>query len=190
MKMNIHQLQVIYQIEEDRILIRLNTLTGEEFRLSLTRRMMRRLFPYFVRESKQTGATAFQVPSHDGANNNALDQFKKQELLHLGDFQTPFSNQVSVLPIGEEPLLATTIHVNRQEHGSLQLRFEEQVLNRSELRSFEVTMGVDLFKGFMHLLESALDQADWGFSQRDGNQETINQPDDGFPSNDPPKYLN
>jgi hypothetical protein len=187
--MSIHQLQVVYQIEQDRILVRLNTLTGEEFRVSLTRRMMKKLFPHLVRKSTQVGTSKFQEPSHDGANVKALEQFKKQELLKLGDFQKPFSHQVSVFPIGEQPLLATTVHLNQQEDGSLKIRFEEKILNPSEIRNVEVTMNIDLLKGFMHLLDAALQESDWGALQTVDDEVAKNLLDDAF-LNNKPKYLN
>ena len=43
--MQIHQLSVTYQAEQDRILLRINSTSGEEMRMWLTRRLMSGLWP-------------------------------------------------------------------------------------------------------------------------------------------------
>jgi hypothetical protein len=188
--MKIHQLQVTYQVEEDRVLIRLNTTTGNEFRLSLTRRMVKNLFPHILRVSKQMEASPIQAPSHDGTTIKALAQFKKQELLQLSDFKTPFSNQASTFPIGEVPLLATTVHLTHHVNGSLQIGFEDNVTNKNGSRGFQVTLDESLLVGFINLLESALQQADWGILPVGIDPVTPDQHEDAFASAEPTKYLN
>ena len=44
--MNIHQMSVNYAERDDRLLLRVNTQDGQEFRLWLTRRMTGRLLPH------------------------------------------------------------------------------------------------------------------------------------------------
>ena len=188
--MKIHQLQIVYQMEQDRILVRLNSSAGDEFRLSLTRRMVKMLFPHITQASKQSGNSPLNPVAHDGADQKVVEQFKRRELLQNGDFQTPFSSQVTSLPIGEEPLLATTVHLTRNANSSLQLGFEEKIPSRTGPRSFQVTLDESLLEGFMYLLESAVQQADWGFSLVDEAQITQNRSEDSFIFAEPSKYLN
>ncbi len=47
--MNIHQLQLAFDAAEDRLLFRLSTTAGEEFRVFLTRRFVKMLWPHLVR---------------------------------------------------------------------------------------------------------------------------------------------
>ena len=188
--MNIHQLQVTYLVEHDRILVRLNTHAGEELRLWLTRRMIKNLFPHMLQASTEIAAPLALTASHDGADRRALAEFKKQETLQKTDFNTPFNTQAAVLPIGGDPLLATTVHVTPTDKGSLRIGFEEKVPGAAKPRGFEVTLGPGLLPGFMHLLELALKHADWGIALREVETVQETNPIDAFATAQPPKYLN
>ena len=177
-------------MEHDRLLVRLNTHSGEELRLWLTRRMVMNLFPHMVEVSLTLDADSTQGASHDGANDKALHQFRKQESLQQADFKTPFSTQGGVLPMGNEPLLATTVHVTPRERNALHLAFEENLPGDGPKRGFEVVLASQLLHGFMHLLETALKQADWGITLIDDKAPGENGPMDALATAVPPKYLN
>ena len=177
-------------MEHDRILVRLNTHAGEEFRLWLTRRMVKNLFPHMIKASAEVFSAQPQLASHDGADSSALTEFSKQEALQQADFQTPFNTQALVLPIGDAPLLATTVHITASESGTLRLGFEEKIPGAPGSRSFEVTLGPSLLHGFLHLLESALKHADWGISLGDVEKLKETKPIDAFAAAQPPVYLN
>lgn len=187
--MKIHQLQASYLVEHDRILVRLNTHGGEELRLWLTRRMVRHLFPHMLLASAELAAPSALPASHDGAGRQALAEFTTQEALQRSDFDTPF-NTAAVLPIGSEPLLATTVHVTPTGQGTLRIGFEEKLPGAAQTRGFEVSLGPGLLPGFMHLLELALKQADWGIARRETGPATEAGPLDAFAAAQPPKYLN
>lgn len=188
--MNIHQLQASYSVEHDRILVRLNTHAGEELRLWLTRRMVRKLFPHMIEASAQLVDPQTPAASHDGADHHALNRFRKQEALECSDFQTPFSTDVSALPIGAEPLLATSIHIVAAQDGCLRIGFEEKVPGVDGSRGFEVNLALPLLHAFLHLLESALKQTDWGISLAEVDAQDESNPLQAFAAALPPKYLN
>jgi len=188
--MKIHQLQASYLVEHDRILVRLNTHAGEELRLWLTRRMVRHLFPHMLLASSELAAPSALPTSHDGAGRQALAEFKKQETLQRSDFNTPFNTEAAVLPIGSEPLLATTVHVTPIGQGTLRIGFEEKLPGAAQTRGFEVSLGPGLLPGFMHLLQQALKQADWGIALRETEPAPEASPLDAFATAQPPKYLN
>ena len=188
--MDIHQLQISYQMEQDRLLVRLNTHSGEELRLWLTRRMIRNLFPHMVEASVAIDSAQAQLTSHDGADSRALSQFKKQESLRQADFQTPFSAENPVLHMGSEPLLATTVHITPREGGALRLAFEENTPGATAMRRFEIVLEPVLLHGFMHLLESALKHADWGITLTGVNTLGEAPTLDALAGAEPPKYLN
>ena len=48
-RMQIHQLSVSYQAEQDRLLLRVSSTSGQEMRLWLTRRLMLGLWPLISR---------------------------------------------------------------------------------------------------------------------------------------------
>ena len=188
--MKIHQLQASYQMEQDRVLVRLNTLSGEELRLWLTRRLIRNLFPHMMQAATALTDTQAPLVSHDGADRAALTQFRKQESLQQADFDTPFNTEASVLPMGKEPLLATAVHITPSEDGSLRIGFEEKIPDTAGVRSFEVTLDPPLLHGFMHLLELTLKHADWGIQLVKQNPPNDAHAMDAFAAAEPPKYLN
>ena len=188
--MQIHQLQATYSTKHDRILVRLNTYAGEELRLWLTRRMVRNLFPHMMQASTALVSPQTQAASHDGGDQRALTQFRKQEALEQADFQTPFNADVAALPIGAEPLLATTAHITPSAGSSLRIGFEENIPGSAGFRSFEVTLGLPLLHAFLHLLESALKHADWGITLVEIEAPEETRPINAFAAAVPPRYLN
>lgn len=186
----IHQLQASYQIGQDRILVRINTHAGEELRLWLTRRMLKNLFPHMSKACEDLVSTLPQQTSHDGADQHALTELSKQESLREADFQTPFDNQALSLPMGDEPLLVTTVQIATSAAGTVRLGFEEKLPGGSKTRSFELTLNSTLLHGFLHLLETALKQAEWGLTLGEAEKTKNNLLLDAFASAEPPRYLN
>lgn len=175
---------------QDRLLVRLNTQGGEELRLWLTRSMMKKLLGHLLQASGASATPPGPLESHDGSSSAALAQFKKQEALQHADFKTPFKAQASALPIGAEPLLATTVHISPLAGGSLRLGFEDKSDASSASRGFEVTLDPPLLLGFMHLLDLALKEADWGLALSPATKAQGAQALDAFVGAEPPRYLN
>lgn len=201
----IHQLQVTYLTEHDRILVRMNTRAGEEIRLWLTRALLRNLHPHLAMVTNEIAALApaqAQGPAqnaaeeptgsvaHDGADSRALIEFKKQESLQKTDFSTPFAAQAQTLPLGGEPLLATTAQLTVLESGQLRLGFEEKLAVTDKNRQVEITLGADLLNGLMHLLDLALSNANWGLGVAPATLFKKPVPPDAFATAMPPQYLN
>jgi hypothetical protein len=164
--MHIHQMSVTFLPEHDRILVRVNTTEGEEMRLWLTRRLMAGLWPLLTKmltahllKLESAGAT---LEASDEALRKMLADFRKEEFLQHADFDTPFQDGQSRLPLGEEPLLVTDVDATPLPAGPLQLSFNERsVGGHAEPRSFRIEMEPRLMQGLMHLLEQALVQSQW-----------------------------
>lgn len=186
----IHQLQASYVMEQDRILVRMNTRDGQELRLWLTRRMVRNLFPHLTEVTTEMVARHAADSHHDGANISALKEFKKQESLQKCDFSTPFNNQGTTWPVGDVPLLVSTVRLTPGETGTLCLAFEECLPGVPPTRSFSVTLGHELLHGLLHLLESALQHADWGIALVQGLSSKGSSTLDDFDQIKSPRYLN
>ena len=201
----IHQLQVTYHTEHDRILVRMNTRAGEEIRLWLTRGLLKNLHPHLVLvtsevaalspnqgNSSDLGTTGKPVgaASHDGADNLALLEFKKQESLQKADFSTPFAAQAQTLPLGGEPMLVTLAQLSVLESGQLRLGFEEKLSTTEKNRQVEITLGADLLNGFMHLLDMALGNANWGLVLAPATPYKKPAAPDAFATALPPQYMN
>lgn len=192
--MNIHQLQANYQLEQDRVLLRLNTQTGEEYRLWLTRRMAKGAFPHMVQQSQRMAAQSGEAVGHDGhhAANKAADlaTFRQQESLAKADFQTPYAEGVP--QTGPTPLLVTHIHVTPVDDNTLRIGFEEKLPNADSKRQCEVTLSLTTIHALLHLLETVFKAADWGLGAEPAPG-AAPEPDaelDVFAAVDRPVYLN
>lgn len=187
--MDIHQLQASYQADEDRILLRLNTHSGEEMRVWLTRRMLKGMLGHVqrladhLRAMRNAAATADAEEDTSGTLDN--------------DFESPFeSSEQTVLPLGERPLLTTALHVSPDADNSLKVRFDEVSDGHSEPgRSMEITLGPELLVGFVQVIDAVLKVADWGITLDSPLpsapvQETTANPLDDFANATRPKYLN
>src|SRR6478609_4219825 len=164
--MQIHQMSVSYLPEQDRILMRINTVEGEEMRMWLTRRLMVGLWPLL---SKLLTEHLLKLESAGASITGAtpelkkmLAEFRKEEFLQHADFDTPYKESQNRLPLGDEPLLVTDVDATPLANGPLRLNFNERPPNGdSKPRSFQMEMQPKLMQGLMHLLDQALLQSGW-----------------------------
>jgi len=190
--MQIHQMSVTYMPEQDRILMRINTVEGEEMRMWLTRRLMVGLWPLL---SKLLTEHLLKLESAGASITGAtpelkkmLAEFRKEEFLQHADFDTPYKEGQNRLPLGEEPLLVTDVDATPLANGPLRLNFNERPpQGDAKPRSFQMEMQPKLMQGLMHLLDQALLQSQWreAFTPVSGNEPAL---EDGDGSR--PRYLN
>ena len=163
--MKIHQLSVAYLAEQDRILVRVNTAAAEEMRLWLTRRLMLGLWPLLskllTKHLLKLEAAGSSLDTADEGLKKMLADFRKEEFLRQADFETPYQENGSQLPLGEEPLLVTDVDASPLTNGQLRLSFNERPPGERKPRSFRMEMDPKLMQGLMHLLEQALDRSQW-----------------------------
>ncbi len=192
--MKIHQLSVTYLAEQDRILVRVNTAAAEEMRLWLTRRLMLGLWPLLskllTKHLLKLEAAGTSLDTADEDLKKMLADFRKDEFLKNADFDTPYQENQSELPLGEEPLLVTDVDASPLPNGRLRLSFNEQPPNADKPRSFQMEMDPKLMQGLMHLLEQALARSQW----REAFGATPDAVEDGASTDDDPlrkpRYLN
>ncbi len=195
--MNIHQLSVNYVQEHDRILLRINSSTGEELRLWFTRRLTLNLWPMLTRivteetvkqeAVKQPGLAP--VISADEETRKMVAEFKKEENLQNSDFKTPYKDQPAALPLGPDPLLVTEMNIAPLPNGQLQLSFSEKLPGVQNPRGFQVSLETQMTHGLVHLLERALQTSLW--LELPGAQPAAPAPAVAEePAGDKPKYLN
>lgn len=163
--MKIHQLSVTYLAEQDRILVRVNTAAAEEMRLWLTRRLMLGLWPLLssllTRHLLKLEAAGMSLDTADEGLRKMLADFRKEEFLRQADFETPYQDNQSQLPLGEEPLLITDVDASALPNGKLRLSFNERPPQGGKPRSFHMEMEPKLMQGLMHLLDQALARSQW-----------------------------
>jgi hypothetical protein len=163
--MKIHQLSVVYQAEQDRIFVRINTSAAEEVRLWLTRRLMVGLWPLLSKLLTQhllkLESAGSSLESADEALKKMLADFRKEQFLQEADFDTPYDDNQAVLPLGQDPVLVTDVDASPLPNGRLRLSFNERMPGGKEPRNFQVDMDAKLMQGLMHLLDQALTRSQW-----------------------------
>lgn len=199
--MQIHQFQVSYLAEQDRILVRMNSTNGQEQRLWLTRRMLLGLYPHLEKTSAQLTIADASPVGHDGAAGDAVQAFQRQETLDRTDFDTPFQSPQPLFTDADQPLLVTAAHIQQQGASMLSVRFEETLPGMPESRQLEINLGSDTLVALLHVISLALQNSDWGLHTATARQptppqtiviETDAQDSDwgAFADAEPPKYLN
>lgn len=161
--MNIHQVNVSYVGEQDRVLLRINSVGGEEFRIWLTRRMCLQLLPV-LDKSSQNQLQAQLPPPNPAAplpqqREQILQNFQKEAAAYGGDYKTPYKDQPAALPLGEEPLLVTELNLTPLKDGKLQMALLERLPQRK--RDMQMTMDLTLTQGLLRLLHQAIISSDW-----------------------------
>jgi hypothetical protein len=159
--MNIHQLSVHHDERQDRLLLRLNTQDQQEFRFWLTRRMSLRLVPAIEQSAVRLEAAQPGVAATDTPAQNLLSELKRDAFLKKADFATPFENRATQLPLGAEPMLITDAHLTIKPGGALEIAFEDKT-DPAQARACQLHLQVSLVHGMVHLIQQAIEKAEWG----------------------------
>ncbi|MBM3386656.1 MAG: hypothetical protein FJY36_03180 [Betaproteobacteria bacterium] len=159
--MGIHQLSVHHDERQDRLLLRLNTQAGEEFRFWLTRRMAARLLPAIEQaiatlESQRSGMLGADAPARQ-----MLTEMQREAFVQQADFNTPFSAAPNaLLPLGELPLLVTDVQLSVLPQALLQLVLQDH--SQPQGRHCQLQLPAQLVHGLLHLSRQAVFKAEWG----------------------------
>jgi len=142
--MQVRQLQIAHDALQDRLVLRVATQADEEFRVWLTRRFLRELWPHLA---KLLGQTRSNVPL--AADVDAIPA--------PPSFEQAFQDDKATYPLGSNPLLTSEIKIDSLADGSFHLTFRE-----GRERSFELGLTPDLLQALCSMLRAAADQAQWG----------------------------
>jgi hypothetical protein len=116
--MDIRQLSIRYNVDHDRILVRVNTSAGDEVQMWLTRRLVLGLWPLLNRvvidhlaipaDAKTDGFV--DLAAMEPGTRKMLADMRQQEAVQSADFVTPYRNDATNRPLGETPLLVTEVN--------------------------------------------------------------------------------
>lgn len=203
--MDIRQLSVRYHTEQDRILVRIATATGEEVLMWLTRRMTLRFWPLINRvvidhfalppDAKTDGFV--DLAAMGPRTREMLSDLRRQEAIQATDFATPYqATPASQRPLGDAPLVVTEVNLTPKRDGQLQMNFREQLEEPVSNRGFQLDMPADLVFGVIQLLSQALEQSGWQVGAADPQPPTVvvvaadSEEIDFAPDAPRPTYLN
>ena len=161
--MNIHQVCVSYSQEHDRLLVRINTRSDEEVRLWFTRRLTLSLLPLLEKASAEQ-ITRQASPLNPAApldeqRRRLLENFQQEAASYNGDYQTPYREKLTALPLGPEPLLVTEVKITPLAEGELELNIIEKLDEKT--RHLHVKLDAQMTRGLVFLMNQALNTSLW-----------------------------
>ncbi|MBF0095745.1 MAG: hypothetical protein HQM04_01585 [Magnetococcales bacterium] len=151
----IHQIQVLFSAEEDRLQLRINTHGRAEFRFWLTRRFIKRLWPG-LRQAMESQVQTETTAPVDPSNRAAVLSFVHQQAVSESDFATRFQEEVSETPLGPLPVLVTRARIEPREQSGYLIGLHPQTSY-----GIEVAMDPKLLHSFCKLITDAVAKADW-----------------------------
>jgi hypothetical protein len=147
--MSITQFNATYSPEEDRVLFRFNTAQSQEYRLWLTRLVVRDLLSLGAQAS-----VAVLAREHPPEQAKAIAEFKQQVKVQEAKFTTFVP--ATQFPLGAEPLLVSKVRLTLEA----QLTALEMQLPKGQLLTLRLT---EEMIGQLRLLLQTIEQrAQWG----------------------------
>ncbi len=154
--MKLHQIKIEFNAEEDRLMLRVSTVSGEEALLWLTRRCVLRLWPLLVGGVEASPDVAQRVV--DPETKKALLEFQHEKALSQAQFGKQYADTPRTRPLGDNPLLVTKLQRRAGPDGRLVIG-----LLPSQGEGIFLTLDEPLLHGFIKLLQKAVERAEWGF---------------------------
>lgn len=150
--MNIHQIQMAYDQQQDRILLRLSTREHTEFRFWLTRRFVKRLWGLLTKMLEQD--ESFRSLSEEA--RRALLGMQHETFVDEGDFSKAYEDSVRDMPLGPEPVLLTTAKGKVDGEGKQTLS-----LHPASGQGIDLGLNSKLLHMVVKLLRDAVARSDW-----------------------------
>ena len=149
----IEQMQLKFDPQQDRLLLRVNSLDKQQLRFWLTRRIVKRLLPPLIDLLQKSVAGD---RSGDAKTAAALFEFEQQTVRDHVDFVSEFDDDATSLPLGEDGLLIETVSLTTHEGGDVSVKLANNSNTSATLRLNE-----KLLHSLFAILRQALAVADW-----------------------------
>ncbi|MCP4104710.1 MAG: hypothetical protein GY749_04105 [Desulfobacteraceae bacterium] len=150
--MNIHQFNIQFNPEEDRIVFRLNTVNREEFRFFFTRRFVKLLWPVLLKLLENDYKVRDPEKSHVAKD---LLGFEHDSIVSKADFTRKYSENVQNYPLGKDIILLTGIKVKQNQRGNVLCFFA------SKNKGIEFQVDNTFLHTFCEILNNVVKNAGW-----------------------------
>jgi len=148
----ISQMQMLYNSEEDRVLFRVNSAKGKQFRLWLTRRCLMLLMDMLKKHMDADPDVSIQATPEA---KQAIKSFKREQAMQGANFQEKFKEEAAETPMGDLVPLAYRLNY-RLEGEVLHLGIEPKIG-----QGINLTMNRDINSSLTQLILAAAQKADW-----------------------------
>jgi hypothetical protein len=152
----IHQIRVVFDPPEDRLLMSIISKDGLEYRMWLTRRFVTLMWPNLVKLAEATPEAAAQQSEEA---RQSVVRFQHEQAVRSAQFSSTYdSEKVVRQSLGDSPVLIT--------QGSIKRSDDVKEPNRIAFMSKDgkpITLAVDtlLLHSLLRLVRNAVKKADW-----------------------------
>lgn len=144
-------MNVSFDPQQDRLLLRVSTSEAQEFQFWLTRRMVVRIWPRLV-----TVLQAAPLAAKTALGTAPLE-FRHAAAVQQADFATPYAVAGKAPVLAAEPMLVSQFSLAETAAGRYQMMLAGQAG-----ASVNVTLAADLLHGLVKLVQDATRSAEWG----------------------------
>jgi hypothetical protein len=155
----LRQINIDYDAESDRLLMRIGTSDGAELRLWLTRRYVKLLWPLLVKLAEDA-SPRIRTQANPEARK-ALLGLEHEQALSRADFSRPYENKTPTTPLGESPLLLSRIQTGHDRNGQPIV-----ALHPSDGQGVTLNLDGVLLHSLCRLLQAAAQKSDWDIELR------------------------
>lgn len=173
--MNIHQMQISYSSQEDRLIMGINSKNNEEMRLFLTRRIVVSFWnilkqtidhsltrqPVLNDKPQPTPVKSSTKLEKQSAHQKMQQQIQHQNIINNSDYDTPFTAG-NKFPIGETPILVEKITINAYENDNITLIF-----TNAAKKEVNLSLNLQLLHNISDLLIKVMPNTGWGIELSD-----------------------
>ncbi len=165
--MQIAQLQVAFDPRADRLIMRIASQAQQEFRIALTRRLIKALWPHLQRmleghlaaaspEASPASANTAPASTTPAADPAQPAQQNEAAAEGAGTYNEPFDDSNLTHPLGTEPVLAMESRLQPRKGAICRVML-------GEMRARQVTFDCDreLMLALCAMIRATVDKADW-----------------------------
>jgi len=170
--MNIHQMQISYSSQEDRLVMNINSVEGEEMRLFLTRRIVASFWDILnqtinhslvdkpkLSDMKSESTQMMSEPGKELTPQQMQQEMERQvghqNIINESDYETPF-NAGNKFPMGEAPILIDKITINVYENSNITLIFAN-----TASQEINLNLNFQLLHNILDLLIKVMPSTEW-----------------------------
>lgn len=151
--MAIHQIQIRYDENEDRLLLRFSTTDSSEYRFWLTRRFTKRLWGLLVQMLEWDRAVTQQI---DPQTRRTVLDLQHEGYSQHANYTQNFQENAQNAPLGHAPVLLATAKGAKRDDGGQTLSLYPQ-----QGPGVDITLEAKLLHIFTRLLREQVAKTDW-----------------------------
>jgi len=153
----LHQINLGFSPEEDRLLLRISTIGKTEYCLWLTRRYVKLLWKLLTKSVESLPEVSAQSAPEARA---AVKSFQRQEARQAADYSKNYDDGQAKRPLGETAVLLVGVRAEPGKNGT------QLILQTKDGRAINLSLELKLLYSLLDLLVSSTKQAEWNLDLR------------------------